>query len=196
MWRSSLFRWTVILDFLFVMLYAYVYPTIMKAIGLQWSVKTIAAMSLLGTVLSLFQAAIARWVPPWWILYGGCVLSVFSGLGILLTASFGLAIALYAVRLGWIVVGMVNQNWDALQWEALAKHGMQARMRTMLGSICSGAALLGSLCVFVSPPSLGLAIVLVGCMELLGVVLSWIVAGKALEMLDVGVAGDIWVLED
>ena len=114
MWRSSLFRWTVILDVVFVMLYAYVYPTIMKAMGQQWSVKMIAAMSLAGTLLRLLQAGIAKCVSPRIILYGGCVLSGLSGIGILLTASLELAFALYAVRIGWIVVGLINQNWDAL----------------------------------------------------------------------------------
>ena len=195
MWRSSLFRWTVILDVVFVMLYAYVYPTIMKAMGQQWSVKMIAAMSLAGTLLSLLQAGIAKWVSPRIILYGGCVLSGLSGIGILLTASLELAFALYAVRIGWIVVGLINQNWDALQWEALAKHGMQARMRTMLGSICSGAALLGSLWVFIYPPGLCVAIILVGGMELIGVAFSWIVAGKVLEILEDDGGNGVWGLD-
>lgn len=184
MWRVPLFRWTVILDVVFVLVFSYIGPTMMKAVGEQWSVRTIAGMSLAGTILSLFQAPIAKWVSPRVILYGGCLLGLVSSASIFITASVGIAFALFAVRIAWVASGVISQNWDALQWEALAEYGEQARMRTMLGSICSGAALLGSGAAFIWPPGLAITIYVWGSIEALGVALSWRVAGEVLKVLD------------
>jgi len=184
MWQSALFRRSIYLDVVYVLVYAYVGPTIIKAVGEQWSVRTIAGMALISTVLSLFQALVAKYVPAKVILYCGCALGVVSSASIFITMNISLVVALFALRIAWIMGGVVSQNWDALQWESLAKHGIQARMRTMMGSICSGAALLGSMLAFFYPPSLGVSLLMSGCLELLGAYLSWRVAQEILVMLD------------
>jgi len=159
---------------------AYIGPTITKAVGQNLTVGAIAGLGLAGTVLSLGQAPIARFVSPRVILYGGSLVGIPTSIIVLVGLGTAPLFAVVAVRVAWIVGAVVGENWHALQYEAMAKEGSLSQMKTMIGSVCSAVSLLGVGLVFVAPPSLETAVLLAGCLELGGIPLSWVVARKIL----------------
>ena len=183
MWSSSLFRWVVGLNIMYVTVVSYVAPTVTKAVGQNLSVSVIAGLGVAGTALSLGQAAVAKWVSPRVILYGGSLLGIPTGLLVLLGYGNTPLFAVLAIRAAWIMGSVVGENWHALQNEALAKEGSLSQMQTMVGSLCAASGLVGTGLVFLLPPSLETAILLAAGLELAGVPTSWITARKVLAKL-------------
>jgi len=179
-----LIKWVICVNAAFVAVFAYISPTVAKAVGMHLSVTTIAGLGLAGTALSMSQAPIARWVPAKYILYGGVTMGIPQGILILWFSSANIVAAVILLKLSWMVSNVISGNWSALQNEALAKVGRLSQLQTLLGSACSAAALVGAGLVFLWPPSLHTSIIIAGVTELIGTPVSYVTAKKILEQIE------------
>lgn len=174
----------IILNVAYTVSFAYVAPTVFKAVGAHLSVQLLAGLSLAGTAVLMLQAPIARWVPAKHTLYGGALLGLPQGVLILAFSTIeGVVAPLVVLKISSMISTFVSGNWSALQNEALAKVGRLSQLQTLLGSICSASTLVGTGLVFLWPPSLHTAIIIAGVTELVGLPISLITAKKILEQL-------------